>query len=101
MGLRRAVAWPSRRLCTMPEDQITVSMTYKQLLDLASAIQISTSTGYGTDNITVSFSPEQFHDLGGHLRLACNTLADMGRTDMATSIAELLAYIEGWPSASA
>jgi hypothetical protein len=91
----------ARRLCAMPEDEITVSMTCKQLFDLASAIQVSTSAGYGSDSITVSFSSQQFHDLGGQLRLACNTLAEIGQEDMAARIAELLAYVERWPSASA
>lgn len=83
----------------MTGDEVTLNLTSKQLFDLASAVHVAASQGYGNDRVTASFSPEQFHELGGQLRLACNVMADMGQTEMAESVAELLAYVEEWPTA--
>jgi hypothetical protein len=97
---RAGLQFRACRLCAMTRDEVTLSLTPKQLFDLATAVQVAASHGYGNNKVKASFSPEQFHELGGQMRLACNVMAGMGQTEMAESVAELLAYVEEWHTAA-
>jgi len=80
---------------------ITLTLTSIQLLSIAQAIGFGANHGSGSNQIRITVSAEQLHDIGGQLRATIFSMADMGQTEMADAMGEVLAYVEQWPAASA